>query len=268
MLDRGKLKLLGVLIDGVDYQASVERIIASAKAGEPLSVSALAVHGVMTGVLNKTHRYRLNHLGLVVPDGQPVRWALNLIHGAKLPDRVYGPTLMLKTCEAAANSNLSIFLFGSDIETLESLKENLKAKYPNLTIAGIRASRFRQLSSSESQELIQEIRDSKARICFVGLGCPRQETFAYEVCDLLQMPTLAVGAAFAFHAGHLSQAPEWMQKHGLEWFYRFCREPVRLWKRYALLNPLYIALVALQLLGLHNIDSDDAVVPSIESRFG
>ena len=268
MLDRGKLKVAGVLVDGVDYEASIKRIITSAKASKPLSVSALAVHGVMTGALNKTHRYRLNQLSLVVPDGQPVRWALNLLYGARLPDRVYGPTLMLKTCEAAEKSELPIFLFGSDNDTLQALKQNLVTTYPNLVIAGVRSSRFRRLSATESQDLVDEIKGSNAKICFVGLGCPRQETFVYEICHSLNMPTIAVGAAFAFHAGLLSQAPAWMQKRGLEWFYRFCKEPTRLWKRYAFLNPLYLTLVALQLLKVYEIDSDDTVMPTTDTRYG
>src|SRR5262249_42906171 len=102
MIDRGKLNVLGVQICPVDYAAAVERIISTALQSQPLAVSALAVHGVMTGFLDQTHRYRLNHFDLVVPDGQPVRWALGWLHNQKLPDRVYGPTLMQHVCQRAA----------------------------------------------------------------------------------------------------------------------------------------------------------------------
>lgn len=92
MIDQGKKNVLGVEVDAVDYEAAVARIVSAAKSSQPHSCTALAVHGVMTGVLDPEQRYRLNGLDLVTPDGQPVRWALNALHGAGLPDRVYGPT--------------------------------------------------------------------------------------------------------------------------------------------------------------------------------
>ena len=92
-IDRGKRKSLGVSVDVVNYQGAVDRIISAARERNALSVSALAVHGVMTGALDPVQKYRLNRFGLVAPDGQPVRWALRILHGEKLPDRVYGPNL-------------------------------------------------------------------------------------------------------------------------------------------------------------------------------
>ena len=108
MIDNGRHNLLGVRINAVDYEAAVAKIIDAAKERRPFGVSALAVHGVMTGVLDTEHRHRLNQLELIVPDGQPVRWGLNLLHKARLKDRVYGPNLMLKTCEAAAQAGVPI----------------------------------------------------------------------------------------------------------------------------------------------------------------
>ncbi|MGN6133292.1 MAG: WecB/TagA/CpsF family glycosyltransferase [Aureliella sp.] len=246
MIDRGKVNLLGVGIDAVDYQAAVARIVQAAQARRPLGASALAVHGVMTGVFDREHCYRLNQLELVVPDGQPVRWAMNLLYGTRLPDRVYGPNLMLDVCQMAADEQLSIFLFGSDAATLAALRQRLVARFPQLRIAGARPSRFRRLNEQERRELIDEIKASGAMITMVGIGCPRQEVWAYEFKEELSMPVLAVGAAFAFHAGQLAQAPQWMQDRGLEWFYRLLREPTRLWKRYVFLNPAYVSLTALQ----------------------
>ena len=94
MIDAGKHNVVGIHVDAVDYDAAVDKIIRAAHRSEPLAVAAVSVHGVMTSVLDSTHRYRLNRLDLVVPDGQPVRWALNYIHKAKLRDRVYGPQMM------------------------------------------------------------------------------------------------------------------------------------------------------------------------------
>lgn len=268
MIDRGRHNIIGVLINAVDYEAAVERIVTSAKARQPLGVTALAVHGVMTGVLDRVHRHRLNCFDLIVPDGQPVRWALNRLHGTDLKDRVYGPNLMLKTCARAEQDGVSIFLLGSDKPMLERLQASLLDRFPKLKIAGTRPSAFRQIRPEEKQELIDDVRNSGAEITFVGLGCPRQEVFVYEFCQELGMPCLAVGAAFAFHAGVLPQAPAWMQRMGLEWLYRLTKEPLRLWKRYVVLNPIYVTLLMLQLGRLRCPDVNDTTKPTTELLYG
>lgn len=263
-----KKNILGVAIDATDYSGAVARIVEAAQHKTPLAVSALAVHGVMTGVMDASHRHRLNQLDLIVPDGQPVRWALNLLHRAGLQDRVYGPNLMLKVCEQAATHGLPIYLYGSKAETLAHLRRQLHAQFPNLIVAGTQPSRFRQLSAEEKLAVAEQIKASGAAITFVGLGCPRQEVFVYEFRELLPMPLLAVGAAFDFHAGTLSQAPEFMQRNGLEWLYRFGQEPRRLWQRYVLLNPLYVTMLMMQALGLKQFSLRDTTPPSQELRFG
>ena len=268
MLDFGKHNILGVGINAVDYKAAVEKIISAAREKRSFTVSALAVHGVMTGALDSIHRHRLNRLDLVVPDGQPVRWALNWLYQIKLPDRVYGPNLTLKVCEQAAKEGLSIYLYGSQREVLEKFEDNLKKKFPGLKIAGAQPSLFRQVTADEQIEIAETIRGSGASIVLVGLGCPRQETWVFENRELLPMPLLAVGAAFDFHAGTVSQAPEWLQNRGFEWLFRFVQEPKRLWKRYMYLNPLYLLFVVLQLLKLRTMALEDTVSPPTQMRFG
>lgn len=267
MIEAGKRNVVGVMVDAVDYEAAVERIIGAAHERRPMSVSALAVHGVMTGVLDPAHRYRLNHLDLVVPDGQPVRWALNSLHKTRLADRVYGPTLTLKLCERAAAESLPIYFYGSQASVLSSLTRNLCQRFPHLKIAGSQPSRFRPLTAAEKLEVAQTIVGSGAQLTFVGLGCPRQEVWAYEYRDLLPMPIVAVGAAFDFHAQTLPQAPEHLQRAGLEWFYRLVREPRRLWRRYLLLNPYFSWLVFLQAARLKTFDSP-VTAPTTELRYG
>ena len=268
MIDRGKKNVLGVQIDAVDYEATVTKIIDAARQRRRMTVSALAVHGVMTGVLDPEQKHRLNHLDMVVPDGQPVRWALNLIHSTGLSERVYGPTLTLKACEAASREKIPIFLYGSRAPVLEALQRKLISRFPDLRIAGAEPSRFRCLSAAEKQDVVQMINASGAGITFVGLGCPRQEVWAYEYGDSLRMPLIAVGAAFDFHAGLLAQAPPLLQQRGLEWLYRLVHEPRRLWKRYLYLNPLYLALIALQILRVRRFNPAKAKAPIDELRYG
>ena len=246
MIDGGKVDLLGVAIDAVDYEAAIERVIAAAIAGEPFGVSALAVHGVMTGHDDAEHRVRLNSLDLVTPDGQPVRWALNLLHHVGLPDRVYGPRLTLDLCREAAARNLPVFFYGSEQPILDRLAERLPRLVPGIMIAGTRPSRFDRATREELDLICQEVRATGARLCFVGLGCPRQEIFVSENVGRLSMPTLAVGAAFAYLAGAASEPPLWVQRWGLQWLYRFTQDPRRLWRRYLLLNPRFCAGVLRQ----------------------
>lgn len=268
MIDLGRFNVLGVLVNAVDYEAAAAAVINAAHKRQPLRVSALAVHGVMTGVLDLIHRYRLNHFDLIVPDGQPVRWALKWLHGANLPDRVYGPNLTLKVCDAAAQEGLPVYFYGSRPEVLEKLTANLKQKYPGLIIAGARPSAFRIVSLEEKNSIAAEICNAGAVIVFAGLGCPRQEVWVYENSQLLSMPVLAVGAAFDFHAGTLTQAPAVLQNSGLEWLFRLLREPSRLWKRYLGLNPLYLWLVFLQLLSIRVNRPEDSRFPESEIRYG
>jgi N-acetylglucosaminyldiphosphoundecaprenol N-acetyl-beta-D-mannosaminyltransferase len=263
-----KKSVLGIGVDATNYDSAVEQILDAGEHRRSMIVTALAVHGVMTGVLDAEHNYRLNQFDLVCPDGQPVRWALNLLHGSGLKDRVYGPELTLRVCEACAKRGVGVFLFGGTEEMLSLLSQKLRARFPALKISGMRASRFRTLELDERDALVDEINSSGAGVCFVGLGCPRQETFAYEMRDRINMPMLAVGAAFAFHAGMLPQAPPWMQKNGLEWFYRLVREPRRLWRRYAYLNPLFLTLLVAQRLGLYGVQTNRGRMPNREALFG
>lgn len=267
-IDKGKKNVIGILVNAVNYEAALDQILGAARARKPLSVSALAVHGVMTGVLDSTHRYRLNHMDLVFPDGQPVRWAMNWLYKTGLPDRVSGPVTMLKICERAAEEGLPIYLYGSKDSVLEALSQNLCQRFPKLIIAGVQPSKFRQVSPQEKQEIAQQIRNSGAAITFVGLGCPRQEVWAYEYRDDLSMPLIAVGAAYDFHAGNLAKAPEFLSRIGLEWLFRLVMEPQRLWQRYVLLNPLYIWLFLLQALKIKQFDPKDAKAPDEEMLYG
>jgi exopolysaccharide biosynthesis WecB/TagA/CpsF family protein len=268
MIDRGAGNILGVRVCAVDYEFAVNRIMECARIGRRCAVSALAVHGVMTGALDSVHRYRLNHLDLVVPDGQPVRWALNILHGTRLPDTVSGPKLTIMLCEEAARQGVPVYFFGSTEKTLEKLLNHLRQRFPSLIVAGAEPSRFRTLSEEEQLNLAERIRNSKAGILFAGLGCPRQEVFAYEMGKLLPMPILAVGAAFDYHAGLLKDTPRFLERMGLCWLHRLAQEPRRLWRRYLVTNSQFLALFFAQLLHLWRPDPERAAEPGADIRFG
>ncbi len=262
MIDLGRHPILGIWIDAVDYEAAVTKVIAAAVEGRPMTATCSAVHGVMIGALDPEHRHRLNSFDMIVPDGQPVRWALRWRHGVKLADRVRGVDFMLALCERAAAEGIPIFLYGSRPEILRPLIENLRRRYPRLLIAGSKPSAFRAVSEEEQRARAAEIRDSGARLVFAGLGCPRQETWAFENGPLLQMPIVGIGSAFDSNAGALPAPPEWMQRAGLEWIFRLVREPSRLWKRYLLLNPLYLLFLAGEIAGLAHFGRGSETKPA------
>ena len=255
MLNLGKRNVLGILIDAVDYEAAISFVFECARNNRGALISAVAVHGVMTGVLDPEHKYRLNGFDLLIPDGQPVRWVMNWLYGTEMQDRVYGPELMQRISERAASEGTPLYLYGSTKPVVTSLAQSLRRMFPGINIVGSEPSAFRKFNPEEKAALQQRIQSSGASIVFVGLGCPRQEIFAYELRGSLSVPVLTVGAAFPLLAGMLPQAPRWMQRSGLEWLFRLFAEPRRLWRRYLLLNPAYLVLVILQRLGLRHFSS-------------
>jgi N-acetylglucosaminyldiphosphoundecaprenol N-acetyl-beta-D-mannosaminyltransferase len=262
-----KRNVAGILISPATYESAADVIMDAAHARRPFLTSALAVHGVMTGVMDREQRFRLNHFDLLVPDGQPVRWVLNLLHGAQLDDRVYGPKLTLKLCQRAAEERVPVYFYGSTEAVLAALASNLSRRFPGIEIAGAEPSKFRRLDRGEKADLIERINCSGAGLLFVGLGCPRQEVFTFELGREISMPTMAVGAAFPFIAGQLPQAPGWMQKRGLEWCYRLMTEPRRLWRRYLYLNPYYMLIIALQACGI-SLSPANMIAPTREELYG
>jgi exopolysaccharide biosynthesis WecB/TagA/CpsF family protein len=224
----------------VNYQTATDIIIEKAKNHISFGVSALAVHGLIESIKDKKLGKKINNIDLIVPDGQPVRWALNSFYKLGMEDRVYGPTLTLHVLSAAEKLSLKVYLFGSTKNTLELFKANIKKNYPELDIVGAHIDRFREATSLEDEADIMKINDSGAHLVLVGRGCPRQEHWVADHIGKINAVMMAVGAAFDFHAGVLPQAPKWMQKSGLEWAFRLMMEPKRLWKRYLKTNSLFI----------------------------
>jgi len=222
----------------------------------------------MTGVADVEHRHRLNTFELVTPDGQPVRWALNLLTGAGLRDRVYGPTLTTEVLARASELGLPVYFYGSTEEVLRRLVANVRRRWPDLVVAGTRPSMFRPTSAQEKDDTVRTIRDSGARVVFVGLGCPRQEVFCYEYREHLDMPLVAVGAAFDYHAGTVGEPPGFVQRWGLQWLYRLAQQPRRLWRRYLVYNPQFLLRLVAQRLGIWRPDPSLTRPPRHELSYG
>jgi N-acetylglucosaminyldiphosphoundecaprenol N-acetyl-beta-D-mannosaminyltransferase len=165
--------------------------------------------------------------------------------------------LMLRVCELSVARGFPHFFYGGAPGVAEELKRRLEKRFPGLKVVGTYSPPFRPLTGEEEQALARQVRQLKPDIFWVGLSTPKQEKFMARYWKELDATLFfGVGAAFDFHAGRVRQAPRWMQRSGLEWFFRLCCEPRRLWKRYLKNNPLFLwrALCQLTRLKKYNLE--------------
>lgn len=208
------------------------------------------VHTTMTGVMSKTYRDVLNGSLLTVPDGVPLVWAMRSL-GAEGQDRVRGPSLMRQIFDQGRRVGAKHYLIGGAPAALEALRKTLQENYPGAEIVGAESPPFKPLESTTEEELAEQakrIGSSGAHFVWVGLGAPKQERWMWRQRNAVNGIMLGVGAAFDLIPGRIPEAPLAMQKLGLEWLYRFWREPRRLWKRYILNNPAFLVLWGGQLV--------------------
>lgn len=250
----GEIHILGMRVDPTSYQDATAKILSWAERGESRYVCVANVHMVMEAYDDPRFRRMVNESDLVTPDGMPLVWMMRLL-GKKGQERVYGPELTLRVLEAAAEKGIPVGFYGSSPEVLENLVNNLRRRYTGLRVVYAHSPPYRELSAQEEEEVVRSIRESGAKILFVGLGCPKQERWMANHKGKIDAVMVGVGAAFDFHAGRVRQAPPWMQRMGLEWLFRLLMEPRRLWKRYAKHNPRFVALAALQLIGVRRYDT-------------
>ncbi len=244
-----RIPIINVGIDTTSYADTCDRITTLAQQAKSCYIVVANVHVVMSAYWDQTYRQVLENAEIITPDGMPLVWGLRSL-GAKNQQRVYGPDLMMAMCDRAMQENLSVYLYGATANTLAKLEQNLKAKFPDLAIAGKHAPPYLDINSpkfkSQLVEDVQIIAKSGAEVVFVALGCPKQEFWMSKAHHQLSAVMIGVGAAFDFHSGQVSQAPRWMMAIGLEWLYRFCQEPMRLWQRYLINNPCFVILFAIQ----------------------
>jgi N-acetylglucosaminyldiphosphoundecaprenol N-acetyl-beta-D-mannosaminyltransferase len=251
-----KRSVVGVGVSATSYDEVVSLCRRWIETEDPSAhtIALLTVHSVMTAAFDPSLRTVLNATDIATSDGMPLAWAMRSL-GIRHQPRVYGPDLMLALCEQAATLGHRIFLYGGRDEVLSVLRGNLIERFPGLQIVDAYSPPFRPLTLEEDRAIVRRIRDSQADIVFVGIGAPKQERWmVYHRDKLPGVIMLGVGAAFDFHAGRVRQAPQWMQRSGLEWSFRLLMEPRRLWKRY-MLNPLFLVMWMLQLAGLRLVKS-------------
>lgn len=246
----GRVNVLGVGVSVLNLDLAEEAVAAAIERRQKGYVCITGVHGVSEAQSDPGFKRILNQSFLTTPDGMPMVW-MGKLQGQRHMDRVYGPDLMVRLCERSQRTGYRHFLYGGGAGVAETLQRRLQARFPGLQIVGTYTPPFRPLTAEEETNLGRIVAEAKPDLFWVGLSTPKQERFMAQYLGRLEATVfVGVGAAFDFHAGLVRQAPRWMQRSGLEWFFRLCCEPRRLWKRYLKNNPLFILRAAAQLSGL------------------
>lgn len=236
MLARGRV--IGAPVTAAAFADVVETIGSAAAQARGGYVCVANVHMATAARRDPEFRAIMERSLVVTSDGMPLVWSLR---AQGLPaERVAGPDLMAALCERAAAARVPVYFYGGAPATLERMAAGFAARFPGLKIAGREAPPMLPGRPLFDADVCARIAASGARLVFVGLGCPKQEYWMAAQTPHLSAVLLGVGAAFEFHAGTLRRAPLSMQRLGLEWLFRLCSEPRRLWRRYLVTNTLFL----------------------------
>ena len=234
--------VLGVPVSVTTLSAASALIHAWADDDHGRFVCIRDVHGIMQAVDNPAFAALHQHAAMVTPDGMPIVW---LGRRAGLPvERTCGPDLIDRVLADSAASGLRHYFYGGKPGVAEKLKAAFEARYPALQVVGTSTPPFRDLTDQEVSEIAATIQASGAQVVWVGLSTPKQEFLMQRLAPLTSATLIGVGAAFDFHAGLVKRAPKWMQKTGIEFLHRLASEPRRLWRRYLIMAPRFLWLVA------------------------
>lgn len=251
-----RFDVLGVQLHAMDLTIATEAVLEAVRDRQRGYVCLTGVHGVSEAQDDPAFRRILNGAFLNTTDGMPLVWLGRRAVSPQV-DRVYGPDLMLEIFRATQHTGCRHFFYGGAPGVAEELKSAMESRFPGVQVVGTYCPPFRPLNGEEEAALAELVRAAQPDIIWVGLSTPKQEKFMAEYLPKLETTLMfGVGAAFDFHAGRVSQAPRWIQRSGLEWFYRLCSEPRRLGKRYLKNNPLFVGRLILQKLGLRRSPAD------------
>jgi N-acetylglucosaminyldiphosphoundecaprenol N-acetyl-beta-D-mannosaminyltransferase len=243
-----RVDILGVGVSAIDLDQAVSTIEHWIARDVRTYVCITGAHGIMECRRDDRLRRIHNDAGMVTPDGMPLVWVSRLL-GRTRTRRVYGPDLMRAVTSLSAQRGYRQFYYGGAPGVAEKLRRALTACHPALQIVGTFCPPFRRLTPDEDRDAVAAINAARPDILWIGLSTPRQEVWMAEHLGRIDVPVMiGVGAAFDFLAGTKPQAPVWAQRNGLEWMFRLCSEPRRLWRRYAWIVPGFTVLATGALL--------------------
>lgn len=241
-----RIEILGVPVSVVDMQSAADQIGLWADAREARYICAADVNSIMQAQRNSAHLEALREAHMVLPDGTPLVW-VSQARGLSRIRRVPGPDIMLQLCEAGVARGWQHYFYGGADGVAKDLALAMQCRFPGMKVAGTHAPPFRSLSTEERVRDLEQINAAHPHIVWVGLGCPKQEIWMRENASHLKgAVVIGVGAAFDFHSGRIPRAPIWMRRNGLEWLHRLGCEPARLWHRYLVLGPKFLARAGIE----------------------
>ncbi len=243
-----RVNVLGIGVSALNLSKAVEAIDWALREKRKGYVCVTGVHGVMEAqripALKRIH----NESFLTTPDGMPMVW-MGKLQGARNMSRVYGPDLMEEVLRMSVGRGYKHFFYGGVNGVAEEVRRKTVERFPGLQVVGTYEPPFRPLNAGEERALSDMIAFSRPDVMWVGISTPKQERFMAEYLPKLDVTLIvAVGAAFNFFSGRVSQAPRWIQRSGFEWLFRCFQEP-RLWKRYMINIPGFVIRGFAQLAG-------------------
>lgn len=228
-----KVDVLGIKIDNYDLPEALARVEEIIAERTPEYFGAINLHQIVLYKEDEKFRGITDQAGLITVDGQPVMWIAKLL-GTPIKQKLDGPFFVQEVCRMAGEKGYKVFLLGGAEGSGEMAVENLRKISPQLQVAGTYSPSFGfEKDEAEMNKINAMLKNSGADLLFVGLGSPKQDYFIEDNKDIYQIPlSFSIGIAIDYFAGRIKKAPTWMNKAGLEWFYRFCQEPKRLFRRY------------------------------------
>ncbi|MCL1067126.1 WecB/TagA/CpsF family glycosyltransferase [Shewanella olleyana] len=243
-----QFNLLGVNIDNNTMSESVDLLIRSSQSATTKQFAFVNADCLNLAATNSNYRNTVNQCDQVFADGSGIRIACQL-HKIGLKDNVNGTDMLPLLCEQAAEQGISLYFLGGKEGTAAEAAANLKKQFPTLNIVGCHHGFLNQANAPKEseQQVIEQINQSGAQILLVGMGAPKQEQWiSAHKAELNVGVAVGVGGLFDFFANNVSRAPVAVRQVGMEWVWRLAQEPKRMWKRYVVGNPLFLARILKQ----------------------
>lgn len=240
-----RINFWGFPVDNLSLEEALQQIEGFIRTGKPQQHVAINVDKIIKMRKDPQFRKTIAGCDLITIDGQPLIWASKLL-GRPIKERFGGLDIMNGIIPRAVDKGYRIYLLGAREEVVKKVVEHYKLKFPSLRIVGWRDGYW---EARKEEKMVTEIKNVKPDILFVAISSPKKEVFLQKYLRKMDVPfVMGVGGAFDIIAGVTKRAPKWMQRCGLEWLFRLCQEPRRLWKRYLLEDPIFLWLVLKEFL--------------------
>jgi N-acetylglucosaminyldiphosphoundecaprenol N-acetyl-beta-D-mannosaminyltransferase len=244
-----KVNILGIQVSSITLPSLLNEFKDTIRSNSKASVCITPVNSILAANKNAVVKNIYNNATYTLCDGVPVLWASQFL-GTPIAERITGLDLLPSLLPFCSENNFSLFFLGASPGVGLSLKAKAEQLYPGININGVYCPPFAEkFEQAENDKMIALINETKPDFVLVSLTAPKQDIWIAENLQKLDTKiAIGIGGAFEVTAGLIPRAPHWMQVNGLEWFYRFCKEPKRMFRRYFMEAPVFIPLILLQKL--------------------